>query len=764
MIGVLKEDKALHRYFISALRSTAVLVTSLMFAFSLPVLAQGQGGQNIDNLRKGVSFLSGRICGVAEPSDAAAKKIYDEEKQELADTATALIAALEQEKTALTGTDFNTTLSKQNIDAEETALKQSCPTLPSNLEKIVNAGAPAAGAGTQSVTVSPGTLDFDAQTIGTASAAKQVTVTNHTSGTPEALTVWYEDLPNYKVTDNTCNNVPVPNQGTCSFKVAFAPQNMDQKQGNIWIIPTSGWNQYQGLWGKYRDAAKAEDEILRSLESANKTVTAAAGNSKSVNKAAAENKTTSEENQTLGNPIFCSSAPGQALQKKDADLFNACTTLTNAQTKFSQAQSDRRNSLKAVQDQKYALRKQALAVIPLTGAPNHWKYPLTRAVVGLDLSAVSSQSVRQAYFVEFNLLAPFKLPGMKGNQDALENRWWFWLNPRITSLPKAANFSALSTISDSGSFFTNFSNTGSVSDIAQGFDVNGGVEMALLKPRDGIPWWAEYANTQARLGISLIGGGGIATPFSVDKTDVASQVNQSICDAFKAPAGATVSSGAGLVCTFPTGSNNPVIVAPNPAAAPGGAATVQDQFIDFFTPERSRFFRRYYGGFRLKTYFFSPDVKGECDPPNPKGCPAPYDIFPGIIDVTVGQDEAVTAGRLRNALLRVEGVYPLPFYPGLHIFGSIYSSFKRNQTDFPLNSFSVNQPANGASNDLNTFRFGTPPLNRDYFRVGIGIDLIQVFKRNQGGQPTTTTSTQSSQGTSGGTSAKTPSSGGSTAP
>jgi hypothetical protein len=195
------------------------------------------------------------------------------------------------------------------------------------------------------------------------------------------------------------------------------------------------------------------------------------------------------------------------------------------------------------------------------------------------------------------------------------------------------------------------------------------------------------------------------------------------------------------------------VVVPNPAfdpTNPMSQKTVGDQFISFFTPERSQFFRRYYGGLRLKTYFFSPDVKGECNPKRKGPCDAPYDIFPGIIDVTVGQDEAVTAGKLHHLLLRIEGVYPLPFVPGFHVFGSIYTAFRGNHQTQPFNTFTVNTPTDGSANDANTFRFPLAPLDRDYFRVGVGVDLIQLLKHGKGGQPTTTTAASSDQGSNGG--------------
>ncbi len=147
--------------------------------------------------------------------------------------------------------------------------------------------------------------------------------------------------------------------------------------------------------------------------------------------------------------------------------------------------------------------EQSFQAISLTAIPDHWKYPLTRAVVGIDLSAPSAQTIKQAYFVDFDLLAPLKVPGLRKNEDPIENRLWLWFNPRITSLPQAASFSALSTINATGSFLSQETSKGSVGDI-QGLDVNGGFQVAIVKPRDGIPWWAEYANTQARLSPSLL--------------------------------------------------------------------------------------------------------------------------------------------------------------------------------------------------------------------------------------------------------------------
>jgi len=349
---------------------------------------------------------------------------------------------------------------------------------------------------------------------------------------------------------------------------------------------------------------------------------------------------------------------------------------------------------------------------------------------------------------------------------------------RTEDVPRAAGCSKEAAYR--GGFFDSLTKPGTTQDIAKGLDVSGGLEIALLKPHSGIGWWAEYPNTKARMGVSWIGGVGVSTPFSTDKTDVTSKVNQSICDAYNNP------SATNFTCVTPSGQNGPVI----------RVGTDDKPFITFVTPDRSRFFRRFYTGMRLKTFFFNQSIKGNCYPRKSDDSdqstqkskrtlsnqtdknkedrenassqdasnvvatqtvdtagkalkkPAtldedpcqetPYNVFAGIIDMTFGKDEAVTGGHLKGWLFRIEASYPLPFYPGMHVFGSIYTGGKDPKLP-PFNAIAIQAPDNNATitpNDSNTFRFQVPPLNRDYFRIGIGVDLVQLFKK--AGQPKTT--------------------------
>jgi hypothetical protein len=545
-------------------------------------------------------------------------------------------------------------------------------------------------------------LDFGHQAMETASATKTVTLTNSTTNDidiEDPLTT--VTSRNYLISSNSCVGT-IAKKANCTFNVAFTPFSSGPTPGAVErdfvvIVPKNA----QSL-KKFRDLLTRLNESRQSEKEA-----------RIVWETTLQRESRTQRNLRISGPTSSSSS----------------TVVVQARTRYLGKTNETNNVIQEIETE--------FQVISLSGIPDHWTYPLTRAVVGIQLSAPSAQAVKQAYLVDFDLLAPLKLPGLPKNEDPIENRLWVWFNPQITSLPQAANFSALSTINETGTFITGESSKGTLGDI-QGLSTNAGVEFVIVKPRDGIPWWAQYANTQARLSPSLIVGGGFATPFSVNNTDVISQANQSICDAFSAnvppkKTPPTVSGPSGLVCQPGTSpSTSPVII------APGGSTK---SYIDFFTPERSRFFSQFNFGLRLKTYFFSKMIKGDCIPSTGRGetqgdCDGLYNIFPGIIDLTFGKNEAVTAGHLSTWVFGINANYPLPFYQGIHLFASMYTALTSNSASQPYNAYTINTPTTGANNDANTFRYGLQPLNRDYYTIGVGVDLVQVFKKaSSGGQP-----------------------------
>ena len=337
--------------------------------------------------------------------------------------------------------------------------------------------------------------------------------------------------------------------------------------------------------------------------------------------------------------------------------------------------------------------------------------PSMRSVMGFDISGASSAANEQKAFVEFDLNAPLGRAGKvcvpdsphrrypdeeickkgyhyEARRDPLNRRFWAFFNPRITSLPQPR--SAISNLNVQG--FTDFLN-GKTTDLVQGLDIQGGLEWLMVKPRTGMPFFSSYRNMHGRLGIALVAGAGFTTPFGTPGANP-------------------------TVFTLPPDS--PLRQQFN---VPASGNFTNIAFVD---KARSRFFRKYFGGIRFKTYQFSDLAKGICDPDYDRKCEALENIFPGIIDLTVGQDEQVTAGHLSRLVFRVDGVYPLPFATAFNIFGSINTVFQKNVSTAPL----ILPPTSAAAlSDPSVFVVNVDPKSRDIYRIGLGVNLLELLKK-----------------------------------
>jgi hypothetical protein len=338
--------------------------------------------------------------------------------------------------------------------------------------------------------------------------------------------------------------------------------------------------------------------------------------------------------------------------------------------------------------------------IPLTGTgklvPLVFSSMFTRAVAGIDVSGASSFPSQQKFFIEFSLSAPMKLlitPKKMTAEQALDQRFWLWFNPRVTALPQQTS-SLLSSLSPTGNLPSTLLSS-KLNQTVQGFEFLGGIEYVLGRA----PYAVRFGD--AKLSPSIVLAGGVTTPFSVpDRTQQEFSVNSTITNAFPGVTkGCKDAMGMPADCTI----------------------------IAFLSPDRDRFFRQYYAGLRVKTYFYG---SGKADD---KTCPGksldePCDIFPGVFDAMVGQNESVTGGKLRNVVLRLEGFYPLPFYPPVHLYLTTVmkmSSPKINQHPLVLES-----PANPVTlSDKSVFLQTLDTTDRDFYRLGIGIDLVDMINR-----------------------------------
>jgi hypothetical protein len=157
------------------------------------------------------------------------------------------------------------------------------------------------------------------------------------------------------------------------------------------------------------------------------------------------------------------------------------------------------------------------------------------------------------------------------------------------------------------------------------------------------------------------------------------------------------------------------------------------QFIAFISPDRDRFFRQYFGGFRFKTFSYETekDTNGKVKP-DTNGNPIEHlsNVFPATFDITFGQSEAVTGGRLHKFVVGLDGFYPLPFPDNsrfLYLFGS--ARFKAGGPKNIGTPFILDTAASSVTiTDPKVFIADPTPTNRDTYRIGFGVDLVELFK------------------------------------
>ncbi|MBZ5558637.1 MAG: hypothetical protein LAO77_15300 [Acidobacteriia bacterium] len=179
--------------------------------------------------------------------------------------------------------------------------------------------------------------------------------------------------------------------------------------------------------------------------------------------------------------------------------------------------------------------------------------------------------------------------------------------------------------------------------------------------------------------------------------------------------------------------------------------------IAFVPQDRSRFYSEWFAGLRLKTHHYhESDNAAHTDAyGNRKKIDA---AFPGIIDITFGQNQAITAGLWNGTVAHVGAFYPLPLEgaaAAFYVFGSVdvhMTSAVPSPSPSPngtANTLSVGktntstavfylQPAQTSDGKpLPLFdEKGQPtvqiqpinPADRDEWRFGVGVDLGTLLR------------------------------------
>ena len=388
------------------------------------------------------------------------------------------------------------------------------------------------------------------------------------------------------------------------------------------------------------------------------------------------------------------------LDQEETDIDKLATSDSN-KALLKQCVEDQKKSLSAACPALPSCVTSSASQVAATLAPSATSTLYTLGIAGLDATGTSSSGPSQQYFASFALLTPLPFWG-NNNQNPLQDRFWAWFDPRVASVP-SANSAQLSSLSSSSSLTTGLG-TQKITDITQSFEFQGGLELYPIVPDKGAQWGS------AKTTFSFMVGFGVETPFNSAATPTEFGLNANLAQQFQ--------QNSKLAAMYPNLAAALACFTAKPPTCSSSSPPSQTT-VAFVFPNRSRFYRDFFGGMRLRTFYFAGDNAA---------CKKVCDIYPGTFDIRFGEDETVTSGRLAKIVMTLAGNYPVPGTQGvLRIFGETHLRLRANN----------DTPALAATPSTTFIPISDPsvvvqsiqPADTDYYRLGLGIDIIPLISK-----------------------------------
>ena len=299
-----------------------------------------------------------------------------------------------------------------------------------------------------------------------------------------------------------------------------------------------------------------------------------------------------------------------------------------------------------------------------------------RTVVGFEQAAASSAQTARKYFFNLFLSVPLPLGLNKDFSNEIGPRFRVWGDIRITSVPQQIQ----SSIKVFATEFYNKVSDLKVNEVAQGAEFNAGIECFI----GTLPQGKKTIHT-----FSLITSLGCATPLNPRDTVQIFRVTPELKALYASDSSINFSD---------------------------------KDYVAFVKPERDRFYRQYAFGIRIKTY----------DQPIIDSKNANTTIFksPAMFDLTFGFNDMATGGRMGmgNLVFRLEGFLPLKITNEitLYLFGTAILKTSHTKISYPI--ILEEAPSDIKCPAPNVVQIHDPDLNRDYYRIGVGVDFSGLFK------------------------------------
>lgn len=298
-----------------------------------------------------------------------------------------------------------------------------------------------------------------------------------------------------------------------------------------------------------------------------------------------------------------------------------------------------------------------------------------RLISGYELTKASSAAKEEKAFIDLYLSQPLPLGFNKKKK-----RWRVWGNARLTSVPQT-NDKNIGTLG-STNYFGGVEKL-KLNQITHAAEFLVGLDITLCKLKEDRT--DKTDNSVWTLGIILATGG--ITPITPEKDLIPIF---KISDDFK-------------------------------EQYPDEEFTDETEYVAFIPPTRNRFYHQYYVGIRFKTHYNKNNYKNGNVPP------------PAIFDVAWGLNDAASAGKghlFKKPVFRFDGFMPFNI-GGLHmyLFGTVILNTTKETVEMP--QFLEPAPDGTTLHDPNLKKLPLPENDRDYYRIGIGVDLSSLLKKKE---------------------------------
>ncbi len=351
-------------------------------------------------------------------------------------------------------------------------------------------------------------------------------------------------------------------------------------------------------------------------------------------------------------------------------------------------------------------------------------------IAGVEQSGYSSEITNTNFFVSAYLRSSYLPLGCQASSKPPSERCpnslkppspvalALWGRTRLLSAPQPSTQNIVSVLTDPTGQISqsNFSKVGQVIDYTIGPELR-------IAQRDS----SDGQTTR----ISLFAALGATTPLTAD----------SVTLTYNAP-GPNTPECATLVNRYPPNPSKGIAgLYPGPLGADGlqttciinPATKAAYQYVVFTNQNRSNFLGKYGGGLRLTHVYPA------------KGQGSPYD---GTIDLGIGQDQTITGGTFHGAVFKIDGQYPFAYGPMsfIYFFGSASIRLSGNQNYAPLILTVPTGSMTPTVPSATVTVLSTQQPNRDFYRIGIGLNLLDVFSKLKSGPTSSTTPTTATGG------------------